>query len=312
MTNQSPSSGPNPDLWQGKRGLSKNIELLVKVIFGFFALVSVATTIGIVLTLLLETVGFFQEVPLWNFLTDREWTPRFSNPQYGIFVLISATVMTSAIAIMVALPLGLMAAIYLSEYAAPKTRKLLKPALEVLAGVPSVVFGYFALLTVSPFLQIFIPELQGFNALSAGLVLGISILPLVASLSEDAIFSVPRSLRDGSYALGSTKRETIISVVLPAALSGIVASVILAVSRAIGETMIVTLAAGQNPRLGLNPLVPVQTMTAFIVQVSQGDTPAGTLAYRTLFAVGMTLFLMTLTLNLISFWFVNKFREKYE
>jgi phosphate transport system permease protein len=312
MTNQSPFSGPNPDLWQGKRGLSKKIELLVKVIFGLFAVVSVATTIGIVLTLIFETIDFFREVSLWNFLTDRQWTPLFSNPQFGIFVLISATLMTSAIAIMVALPLGLMAAIYLSEYAAPKTRKTLKPALEVLAGVPSVVFGYFALLTVSPILQTFIPGLQGFNALSAGLVLGISILPLVASLSEDAIFSVPRSLRDGSYALGSTKRETIVSVVLPAALSGIVASLILAVSRAIGETMIVTLAAGQNPRLGFNPLVPVQTMTAFIVQVSQGDTPAGSLAYRTIFAVGMTLFLMTLTLNLISFWFVRKFREKYE
>ena len=188
MTNQSPSSGPRSDLWQVNRGLSKNIELLVKVIFGFFAFVSVATTIGIVLTLLFETVAFFQEVSLWNFLTDTQWTPRFSNPQFGIFVLISATVMTSAIAIMVALPLGLMAAIYLSEYAAPKTRKLLKPALEILAGVPSVVFGYFALLTVSPVLQTFIPGLQGFNALSAGLVLGISILPLVASLSEDAIF----------------------------------------------------------------------------------------------------------------------------
>lgn len=312
MTNQSPSAGSRSDLWQSNRRLSKNIERLVKVIFGLFAFVSVATTIGIVLTLIFETIEFFQEVSLWNFLTDTAWTPLFSNAQFGIFVLISATLMTTAIAIMLALPLGLMAAIYLSEYAAPRTRKILKPALEILAGVPSVVFGYFALLTVSPVLQLFIPGLQGFNALSAGLVLGISILPLVASLSEDAIYSVPRSLRDGSYALGSTKRETIISVVLPAALSGIVASLILAVSRAIGETMIVTLAAGQNPRLGLNPLVPVQTMTAFIVQVSQGDTPAGSLAYRTIFAVGMTLFLMTLVLNLISFWFVRQFQEKYE
>lgn len=288
------------------------MELLVKVVFGIFAFVSVATTVGIVLTLIFEAIEFFGEVPIWQFLTNRQWTPLFSNAQFGIFVLISATAMTTTIAISVALPLGLMAAIYLSEYAKPSTRKVLKPALEILAGVPSVVFGYFALLTVSPVLQTFIPGLQGFNALSAGLVLGISILPLVASLSEDAIYSVPRSLRDGSYALGSTKRETIISVVLPAALSGIVASLILAVSRAIGETMIVTLAAGQNPRLGFNPFVPVQTMTAYIVQVSLGDTPAGSLAYKTIFAVGMTLFLITLTLNLFSFWFVRRFREKYE
>ena len=227
-------------------------------------------------------------------------------------VLISATLLISVIAIAVALPLGLLAAICLSEYAPAKLRKWLKPALEVLAGVPTVVFGYFALFTVTPFLQTFIPGIQGFNALSAGIVLGISIIPLVASLSEDALYSVPRSLREGAYALGSTKRETIISVVLPAALSGIVASFILAISRAIGETMIVTIAAGQNPQLGLNPLVPVQTMTAYIVQVSKGDTPAGSLAYKTIFAVGMTLFLITLALNVFSYWFVRRFREKYE
>lgn len=312
MTNNLPTAGSKSELWQANRALSKNMELLVKIIFGIFAAISVATTFGIVLTLIFETIEFFKEVPFWNFLTSRQWTPLFSNAQFGIFVLISATVMTTVIAILVALPLGLMAAIYMSEYASPKIRKLLKPALEILAGVPSVVFGYFALLTVTPVLQFFIPGLQGFNALSAGLVLGISILPLVASLSEDAIYSVPRSLRDGAYALGSTKRETVVSVVLPAALSGIVASVILAVSRAIGETMIVTLAAGQNPRLGLNPLVPVQTMTSFIVQVSLGDTPAGSLAYKTIFVVGMTLFLITLVLNLFSFWFVRKFQEKYE
>ena len=312
MTNSSPAAGERQELWQANRSLSKSMELLVKIVFGIFAFVSVATTVGIVLTLIFETIEFFRQVSIIHFLTSRQWTPLFSNAQFGIFVLISATLMTTTIAILVALPLGLMAAIYLSEYAKPSTRKVLKPALEILAGVPSVVFGYFALLTVSPVLQTFIPGLQGFNALSAGLVLGISILPLVASLSEDAIYSVPRSLRDGSYALGSTKRETIISVVLPAALSGIVASLILAISRAIGETMIVTLAAGQNPRFGFNPFVPVQTMTAFIVQVSLGDTPAGSLAYKTIFAVGMTLFLITLTLNLFSFWFVRRFREKYE
>lgn len=312
MTSTPPPADSRSDLWQPNRALTKNIELLVKAVFGMFALVSVLTTTGIVLTLIFETFEFFKTVPLWNFLTDTQWTPLFSNPKFGIFVLISATIMTTVIAISLALPLGLMAAIYLSEYASPTMRRRLKPALEVLAGVPSVVFGYFALLTVTPVLQAFVPGLQGFNALSAGLVLGISILPLVASLSEDAIYSVPRSLRDGSYALGATKRETVISVVLPAALSGIVASVILAVSRAVGETMIVTLAAGQNPRLGFNPLVPVMTMTAFIVQVSLGDTPAGSIAYLSIFAVGMTLFLITLVLNLFSFWFVRRFREKYE
>ena len=236
----------------------------------------------------------------------------FKSAQFGIFVLISATFLTSAIAILVALPLGLLSAICLSEYASPKTRKLLKPALEILAGVPSVVFGYFALLFVTPLLRSFIPALEGFNALSAGIVLGISIIPLVASLSEDAIYSVPRSLREGSYALGATKRETVTGVILPAALSGIVASFILAISRAIGETMIVTLAAGQNPTFGLNPFIPIETMTAFIVQVSLGDTPAGSLAYKTIFAVGMTLFLLTLVLNIFSYWFVRRFREKYE
>ncbi len=311
MNSGLPSEQPS-ELWQPNRQLSKRTEAIVKFIFGAFALVSVVTTFGIVLTLIFETFEFFQEVPLWRFLTDRQWTPLFSNAQYGIWVLISATLLTTGIAILVALPLGLLAAVYLSEYANPKVRKWLKPALEVLAGVPSVVFGYFALLTVTPFLRSFIPGLQGFNALSAGLILGVSIIPLVASLSEDALYSVPDSLRQGSYAVGATKRETITSVVIPAALSGIVASFILAVSRAIGETMIVTLAAGQNPTLGFNPLVPVMTMTAFIVQVSLGDTPAGSLAYRSIFAVGMTLFLMTLALNILSFWVVRRFREKYE
>ncbi len=292
--------------------MSKRVEFTVKTICALFALVSIATTIGIVLSLIFETFEFFQEVPLWHFLTDAKWTPLFKSAQFGIFVLISATVMTSGIAIAVALPLGLLSAICLSEYASPRVRSVIKPALEILAGVPTVVYGYFALLFVTPLLQKFVPGLQGFNALSAGMVLGIMITPMVASLSEDAIYAVPRSLRDGAYALGATKREVIISVILPAALSGIVASLILAISRAIGETMIVTLAAGQNPRLGLNPLVPVMTMTAFIVQVSLGDTPAGSLAYKTIFAVGMTLFVLTLVLNIFSFWFVRRFREKYE
>ncbi len=306
MTNQPET------LFQPNRRLSKLVERLVVLIFGLFALVSIATTIGIVLTLAAETIGFFQEVPLWRFLTDTEWTPLFVNPQYGIFVLLSGTFLTSVIAIVVALPIGLLAAIYLSEYAPPKLRQWLKPMLEILAGVPTVVFGYFALLFVTPLLRSFIPGLQGFNSLSAGMVMGIAIIPLVASLSEDAIYSVPQGLRQGAYAMGCTKKEVVTGVVIPAGLSGIVASFILAVSRAVGETMIVTVAAGQNPNLTLNPLVSVQTMTSFIVQVSLGDAPTGSLAYRTLFAVGTTLFLITLVLNAFSFWFVRKFREKYD
>ena len=301
-----------PGNWAPKRDRAKLIQTIVKLIFGSFAAISIITTIGILATLVFETFAFFQEVSIFRFLTETRWTPLFASKQFGIFVLISATVMIAVISILVAVPLGLLSAICLSEYASPKLRRILKPVLEILAGVPTVVYGYFALLTVTPFLQRFIPNLQGFNALSAGIVLGIMITPLVASLSEDALYSVPRSLKDGAYALGATKRETVISVILPAALSGIVSSIILAISRAVGETMIVTLAAGANPTLGFNPFVPVMTMTAFIVQITAGDAPHGTTAYKTLFAVGMTLFLMTFILNVFSFWFVRRFREKYE
>ncbi len=299
-------------LWQPNRGISRLVQRVIVVLFAIFALISVATTCGIVLSLIFETIEFFKKVPLWRFLTDNQWTPLFSNPQYGIFVLISATFLTSVIAILVALPLGLFSAVCLSEYAPAGVRKWLKPALELLAGVPTVVYGYFALLLVTPLIRSFAPWISGFNGLSAGLVLGISITPLIAALSEDAIYAVPNSLRQGSYALGATKRETIVGVVLPAALSGIVASIILAISRAVGETMIVAIAAGQNPTLGLNPFVPIATMTAYIVQVSLGDTPAGSLAYTSIFAVGTTLFLITLALNIVSFWFVRRFQEKYE
>ncbi|AFZ33388.1 phosphate ABC transporter membrane protein 1, PhoT family (plasmid) [Gloeocapsa sp. PCC 7428] len=298
--------------WQANRKLDRWTGQLIKLVCGLCTLVSIITTIGIVATLIFETIEFFRQVSLWQFLTDTQWTPLFTNARFGIFVLISATVMTSTIALCVALPIGLLSAICLSEYASPELRRWLKPALEVLAGVPSVVYGYFALLFVTPLLQQFIPGLEAFNALSAGLVMGIAVTPLVASLSEDAIYAVPQSLRQGAYALGATKRETIVKIVLPAALSGIVAASILAISRAIGETMIVTLAAGQNPRLTLDPRVPVATMTAFIAQVSLGDTPVTSLAYKTMFAVGMTLFLMTLTLNIVSFWFVRRFRMIYE
>jgi phosphate transport system permease protein len=300
------------NLWQPNRQRSRLVEGTVKVILVTFALVSVATTIGIVLTLIYETFEFFAEVPFWKFFTQTKWTPLFSSAQFGVWVLISATLLTSLIALLVAVPLGLFSAVCMSEYANPKVRQVLKPILELLAGIPSVVFGYFALLFVTPWLQQFIPDLQAFNGLSAGLILGVAITPLIASISEDAIYAVPRSLREGSYALGATRRETITGVVLPAALSGIVASIILAASRAIGETLIVTIAAGQSANLTFNPLVPIQTMTAFIVQVSLGDTPAGSLAYKTIYAVGTTLFVMTLALNIFSYWFVRRFREKYD
>jgi phosphate transport system permease protein len=225
--------------------------------------------------------------------------------------LVSGTVLVSAIAMLVALPTGLLSAIYLSEYADHRVRRAVKPVLEILAGVPTVVYGYFALLFVTPLLQRIIPDLAGFNALGPGIVMGIMILPLVSSLSEDAMQAVPRSLREGSYALGATKMQTSLRVVLPAAFSGITAACILAASRAIGETMIVAIAAGQQPRLTWNPLLPVETMTAYIVQVSLGDTPQGTLEYRTIFAVGMLLFVGTLLLNLVSAWLRERFREEY-
>lgn len=310
MVTNPPSS--NGDLWVPQRGLSKLSERTVVAVFGVFAGISILTTAGIVLTLLGETLSFFQEVSPIRFLTETQWTPLFVDKKFGIWVLISATFLTSSIAITVALPIGLLSALFLSEYADPRLRSWIKPALEILAGVPSVVFGYFALLFVTPLLRTFLPDLQIFNGLSAGLVMGISITPLVASLSEDAIYAVPQSLRQGAYALGCTKLEVVTGVVIPAALSGIVSSFILAISRAVGETMIVTTAAGASPNLTLNPFVPIQTMTSFIVQVSLGDTPYGSLAYRTLFAVGTTLFTLTLTLNVISFWFVRRFREKYE
>lgn len=331
-------------LWKPDYRNAKAIELFVRFICGLFAVVSIITTLGILSTLIFETFQFFQEVSFWHFVTATRWKPLFTPPEYGISVLITGTLMTSLIAILVAVPLGLLSAIFLSEYAVLAVRKTLKPVLEVLAGIPSVVFGYFAVLTVTPvlqaifnflstpieippalaflpftielepelFFQLPIPFLGVFNALSAGIVLGISITPLIASLSEDAIYAVPQSLRDGAYALGATKRETVLAVVLPAALSGIVASIVLAVSRAIGETMIVTLAAGQNPILRFNPFEPVMTMTAYIVQVSTGDVAFGTLRYRTIFAVGMTLFSITLVLNIFSFWFVRRYRERYE
>ena len=286
-------------------------ERAIGIALAFCGSLSVLTTLGIIAVLVVETVAFFQEVPIWQFLTDTQWTPLFANKHFGIWPLVCGTALTSIIAILVAMPLGLLSAIYLSEFANERVRKTVKPLLEILAGIPTVVYGYFALLFVTPLLQRFIPQLAGFNALSPGIVMGIMIIPMVASLSEDAMYTVPQSLREAAYALGSSKLQVSLRVVVPAAFSGIAASFLLAISRAIGETMIVAIAAGQQPRLTLNPLVPVETMTAYIVQVSLGDTPTGTLEFKTIFAVGMALFVSTLGLNLISLWLRERFREKY-
>jgi len=271
----------------------------------------VFTTVGIVFILAQETWDFFQVVPLLEFLTDTQWTPLFTNKHFGILPLLCGTLLVALGAMLIALPVGLLSAIYLSEYAPDRVRHTIKPMLEILAGIPTVVYGYFALLFITPALRAVIPEIEVFNAASASIAMGIMIIPLVSSLSEDALRAVPRSLREAAYALGATKMEVITQVVVPAALSGIVAACLLAVSRAIGETMIVAIAAGQQPVLSLNPFESVETMTAYIVQVSLGDTPQGSFEFKTIFAVGATLFIITLILNLISRWFVKRYGEVY-
>ena len=290
----------------------KRFEFLIEKGLLACALLSVATTVGIIVILAAETFAFLSEVPIAEFLFGTEWTPLFAMPRFGILPLVAGTTLVSLIAMIVALPLGLLSAIYLSEYADLRVRRVVKPVLEILAGVPTVVYGYFALLFVTPLLQQVIPGLAGQNALSPGIVMGIMILPLVSSLSEDAMRGVPRGLREGSYALGATRMQTSLRVVVPAAFSGITAAFILAMSRAVGETMIVAIAAGLQPRLTWNPTQQVETMTTYIVQVSQGDTPQGTLEYRTIFAVGMLLFLGTFGLNLVSAWLRERYREEYQ
>jgi phosphate transport system permease protein len=290
-----------PDLLNELSGPRPASERIVAWLFLFCGLISVGTTVGIVAVLLYESAGFFAAVPLTRFFGDTQWTPLFADKHFGIWPLLAGTFLTTVIALLVAIPFGLLAAIFLSEFTRDNVRRILKPMLEILAGVPTVVYGYFALTFVTPLLQKIVPGLAGFNALSPGIVMGIMIIPIVASLSEDAIYAVPASLREGAWALGGGKLQTIFRVVLPAAYSGIAASVILGVSRAVGETMIVAIAAGQQPRLTLDPRVPIETMTAFIVSVSLGDTPTGTLEYQTIFAVGLMLFLMTLVLNLVSY-----------
>ena len=287
-------------------------ETIIELILKLSALVTILTTLGIILVLSFETFSFFQEVSIWDFVTDREWTPLFVQKHFGIRPLLSGTLLVTVIAIAFALPIGLSIAIYLNEYAPKQFRNMIKPALELLAAVPTVVYGFFALTIVTPFLQSIIPGLAGFNALSAGIVMGIMIIPFISSLSEDALSAVPKSLREAAYGMGSTKFQTAFKVTVPAASSGIIVSVILAISRAIGETMIVAIAAGQQPRLTFDPTVPIETITAYIVQVSLGDVPHGSLEYKTIFAAGITLFVFTFILNNISFMIKKKYQEKYD
>jgi phosphate transport system permease protein len=287
-------------------------EKIIETILMLCAAISVLTTIGILWVLLSESSSFFSKVSIKDFLTDTQWTPLFSEKHFGILPLISGTLLTTSIAILIALPTGLSIAIYLNEYAPKRFRKVVKPLLEVLAAIPTVVYGYFALMVVTPFLQKFIPDLSGFNALSPGIVMGIMIIPIISSLSEDALYSVPKSLREASYGMGATRLQTAFKVLVPAATSGITVSIILAISRAIGETMIVAIAAGQQPRLTFNPLVPIETITTYIVQVSLGDVVQGSLEYQTIFAAGIALFALTFILNNISYFIKKKFQEKYE
>jgi phosphate transport system permease protein len=295
-----------------KKSTSSILEKSMPYLLLLTAVISVLTTIGIVLTLIFETFMFFDTVSINEFLTSKKWYP-FSETQgsYGIMPLIAGTLKVTVIAILVAVPLGLTSAIYLSEYASDRTRRIIKPILEVLAGIPTIVYGFFALTFVTPLLRGFIPNLEIFNALSPGIVIGIMITPMIASLSEDAMSSVPNSMREGALGLGSTKFEVAIKVVLPAALSGISASIVLAISRAIGETMIVAVAGGSTPNLTWNVTSSIQTMTAYIVQVSQGDAGYGTTIYYSIYAVGMTLFLFTLVMNLIAQFITRRFREEY-
>ncbi|NGP89948.1 phosphate ABC transporter permease subunit PstC [Fodinibius halophilus] len=287
-------------------------EKIIEKILAACALVTVLTTLGIILILAIEAFSFFGKVSIVEFFTSTQWTPLFTQKSYGILPLLSGTALTALIAITVALPVGIIIAVYLNEYAPRRVRKILKPLLEILAVVPTVVYGFFALMIVTPILQSFIPGLSGFNALSPGIVMGIMIIPFVSSLSEDALSSVPDSLRQASFGMGSTKFQTAFKVMVPAASSGIIVSAILAISRAIGETMIVAIAAGSQPRFTFDPMVPIQTITSYIVQVSMGDVPHGSIAYQTIFAAGITLFIFTFILNNISYWIKTRYQQKYE
>jgi phosphate transport system permease protein len=286
-------------------------EKAIELALFFAALVSVFTTVGIVYVLVKESVVFFSHVSLIDFLTDRQWTPLFDDAHFGIMVLLSGTFTSSAVALAIAIPLGTVIAIYLSEFAPFSVREVAKPFLELLGGVPTIVYGYFALLFITPILQWFYPELPGFNLLSAGIVMGVMIIPYVASISEDAMRAVPMNLREGSYAMGATRYQTAVHVVVPAAFSGIASAYILGISRAVGETMILAVAAGMQPNLTFNPLEPAATITAFIVQVALGDLPHGSIGFQTIFAAGLTLMLVTLAFNIAGHMLRKSFREAY-
>jgi phosphate transport system permease protein len=286
-------------------------ERMIELVLFLAALVSVFTTVGIVYILVKESVVFFTEVPIIKFLTDTQWTPLFDDAHFGIMVLLSGTLTSSAVALVIAIPLGTVIAIYLSEFAPFRVREVAKPFLELLGGVPTIVYGYFALLFVTPLLQRIYPELPGFNLLSAGIVMGIMIIPYVSSISEDAMRAVPMSLREGSYAMGATRFQTAVKVVVPAAFSGIASAYILGISRAVGETMILAVAAGMQPNLTFNPLEPAATITAYIVQVALGDLPHGSIGYQTIFAAGLTLLLFTLLCNIAGHMLRKTFREAY-
>ena len=286
-------------------------ELFIEMLLLGAAMVAVLTTLGIVYVLFKESWEFFKHVPLKDFLFDTQWTPLFDDAHYGIMVLLSGTITSSLVALAVAIPLGTIIAIYLSEFASPKAREVCKPVLEMLSGVPTIVYGYFALLFVSPILQTLIPSMSGFSLLSAGLVMGIMIVPYVASLSEDAMRAVPMALREGAYAMGSTRFQTAVRVVFPGAFSGVAAAYILGISRAVGETMILAVAAGMQPNLTFNPLEPAATITAYIVQVALGDLPHGSIGYQTIFAAGLTLFLLTLSFNVLGYFLRKRYREAY-
>lgn len=307
----SPSSPTASRLLRRRSGAQWAAEGLIKVLCLFCALASVLTTFGIVYALLSEAIHFFRDVSLAEFFGGTEWSPTYANPKFGVLPLIGGTLMIMVGAGLIAIPLGLLVGVYLSEFAKPRTRAVLKPALEVLAGIPTVVYGFFGLFVVTPVLRALIPGVQIYNAAAGAIVVGVMILPLVASLCEEAIRAVPRGLREAAYGLGSTKAEVTLKVVIPGALSGIMASFILALSRAVGETMAVTLAAGASPKLTLDPRESIQTMTAYIVQISKGDTPAGTTAYYTLFAVGLTLFTITFLMNIVANKLVKRYRQVY-
>ncbi len=310
-------AGAFPDVRQQIRAHSGSVaarkvrERIIEAGLFLCAVFSVAITVGIVWVLVYESWSFFRNVSIFDFLTDTQWTVLFENPRYGIMPLVTGTLVTSMIALAVALPLGTTIAIYSSEYANPTVREILKPILELLSAVPTVVFGYFALLFVTPMLQSILPDLPGFNMLSAGIVIGIMIVPYVSSLSEDAMRAVPVTIREGSYAMGATRVQTAVRVLMPAAFSGIASAYVLGFSRAVGETMVVALAAGTQPNLTLNPMEGAATITAYIVQVSLGDLPHGSLAYQSIFAAGLTLMLMTLVFNIGGYFLRKRFREIY-